>query len=337
MRRAVLLLAGAQLGAGIDLLYSPDHACDADLLPKEAKRKMPFAFCNRNEATKACQRIGCTGLATKNELVGAVLPASAGVDGDKSFGMCARGHVIGGGNKVWFWLKANRPNKHCNKGFNGNTADCGGAWCKGCPADAYRNSCACKPENCAPSPLLPPPPTPPPPSPSPSPPPRPPSTCGAFLEGAAQTQEPEGTTLYIFPPPLIFPKWLGAVDPSGTYETPFLDKCCAVCSTGSYGGTAYTFATDAAGNNPATCKSFSLRFIDDISFGYYCQFSSSGPGSIGFTANSDEFAMTVTSVHYTPPMDFGGASGGTFDPPAFDPPPQCGAVIDYLAKPAEGK
>ena len=166
MRRAVLLLAGAQLGAGIDLLYSPDHACDADLLPKEAKRKMPFAFCNRNEATKACQRIGCTGLATKNELVGAVLPASAGVDGDKSFGMCARGHVIGGGNKVWFWLKANRPNKHCNKGFNGNTADCGGAWCKGCPADAYRNSCACKPENCAPSPLLPPPPTPPPPSPS---------------------------------------------------------------------------------------------------------------------------------------------------------------------------
>ena len=76
--------------------------------------------------------------------------------------------------------------------------------------------------------------------------------------------------------------------------------CCAVCSTGSYGGTAYTFATDAAGNNPATCKSFSLRFIDDVSFGYYCQFSSSGPGSIGFTANSDEFAMTVTSVHYTP-------------------------------------
>ena len=277
MRRAVLLIAGAQLSAGIDLLYLPNHACDAKLLPGENGK---FPFCKKAEATAACKRIGCTGISTKNELVGAVLPASAGVDGDKSFGMCARGHVSNGGNKVWFWLKENLPNAFCNKGFNGNTAKCGGAWCKGCPADAYRNSCACKPENCAPSPLLPPPPTPPPPSPSPSPPPRPPSTCGAFLEGAAQTQEPEGTTLYIFPPPLIFPKWLGAVDPSGTYETPFLDKCCAVCSTGSYGGTAYTFATDAAGNNPATCKSFSLRFIDDVSFGYYCQFSSSGPGSI---------------------------------------------------------
>ena len=42
MRRAVLLLsAAAQLCAGIDLLYLPNHACDAKLLPKEAKRKMP--------------------------------------------------------------------------------------------------------------------------------------------------------------------------------------------------------------------------------------------------------------------------------------------------------
>ena len=82
-------------------------------------------------------------------------------------------------------------------------------------------------------------------------------TCGAYSSMGEMTQH--ATTLYVFPPDLDpFPTWLGALD--GSYDQPLLEKCCAVCSTGSYAGTAYTFATDAAGNNPATCKSFSLRF-----------------------------------------------------------------------------
>ena len=110
------------------------------------------------------------------------------------------------------WLRRT-PNALCNKGFNGNTAKCGGA--KGCPADAYRNSCACKPENCAPSPLF---------------------AAAAADAAAAVAVAAAAAAVDMRRLPRrrrdaggrddtssssVFPKWLGAVDPSGTYETPF--------------------------------------------------------------------------------------------------------------------
>ena len=67
--------------------------------------------------------------------------------------------------------------------------------------------------------------------------------------------------------------WLGAV--GANYQTALLEKCCAACNYGHYDGVTYTFTSDSNGNTPATCKSFTLRFFNDPSFGYYCTFSSS--------------------------------------------------------------
>ena len=69
--------------------------------------------------------------------------------------------------------------------------------------------------------------------------------------------------------------WLGAVD--GAHTNANVDKCCSVCTHGSYGGTHGYLTSDAAGNTPATCV-LHARFPDDSQFGYYCTFSSSNHG-----------------------------------------------------------
>ena len=52
--------------------------------------------------------------------------------------MCSRGWTNADAGKRWHWQKENKNNKFCNKGFNGNTAICAGAWCKGCPTNLHR-------------------------------------------------------------------------------------------------------------------------------------------------------------------------------------------------------
>ena len=64
--------------------------------------------------------------------------------------------------------------------------------------------------------------------------------------------------------------WLGAG--GANYQTALLEKCCAACNYGHYDGVTYTFTSDSNGNTPATCKSFTLRFSEGPSFGYYCTF-----------------------------------------------------------------
>ena len=55
---------------------------------------------------------------------------------------------------------------------------------------------------------------------------------------------------------------------AGSYNNPNVDKCCSICSGGSYAGVTYTFHSDAAGNNPASCASFVMQFIDSGSLGW---------------------------------------------------------------------
>ena len=60
-------------------------------------------------------------------------------------------------------------------------------------------------------------------------------------------------------------QWLGAH--TGTYNVALTDKCCSICTHGTYDGTTYTFSTDSAGNTAATCTGFTMRLLDDPSFG----------------------------------------------------------------------
>ena len=130
--RLLVLLVLARLSLGTDLHYLPNHACDAKLTnPQRNQRTYPYTYCSRNEATEACTKQGCAGLATKAELANAYLPRFG-----HSNGMCSRGWTTDQG-KRWHWLKENKSNKFCNKGYNGNTANCAGAWCKGCPTNLH--------------------------------------------------------------------------------------------------------------------------------------------------------------------------------------------------------
>ena len=74
--------------------------------------------------------------------------------------------------------------------------------------------------------------------------------------------------------------WLGAVRTN--YDDAFQEKCCSVCSSGTFNGTAYSFHTEDG--SPTSCKAFSLRFLNDTSYGWYCTFSNSSLAS-AFDAN----------------------------------------------------
>ena len=58
---------------------------------------------------------------------------------------------------------------------------------------------------------------------------------------------------------------IGASD--GSYNVPLVEKCCAICNTGTYDSVTYTFHSDQAGNNVATCASFEFKFSDSAGFG----------------------------------------------------------------------
>ena len=94
--RLLVLLVFARLALGIDLHYLPNHACDAKLTNQQRNRKYPYAYCSRNEATVACTKQGCDGLATKTELKDAYLPKFG-----HSNGACSRGWTTDQG-KRWF-------------------------------------------------------------------------------------------------------------------------------------------------------------------------------------------------------------------------------------------
>ena len=77
------------------------------------------------------------------------------------------------------------------------------------------------------------------------------------------------TTLYVYPGFTGgWHPWLGATN--GSCLAPAHDRCCSICSTGAYGGDSYSFATDSEGANAAACTGYTMRFLDDPSFGFYC-------------------------------------------------------------------
>ena len=61
-------------------------------------------------------------------------------------------------------------------------------------------------------------------------------------------------------------RFMGAF--SGSYNNKNVDKCCSICSSGSYDGVSYSFHSDAAGENAASCASFTIQYIDSPHFGW---------------------------------------------------------------------
>ena len=70
----------------IDLHYLAQPRRNAPKLTNQQKNQGPYAYCLRNEATTACTKQGCDGLATKAELKDAYLPKFG-----HSNGACSRG------------------------------------------------------------------------------------------------------------------------------------------------------------------------------------------------------------------------------------------------------
>ena len=54
---------------------------------------------------------------------------------------------------------------------------------------------------------------------------------------------------------------------TGTYNQALVDKCCSICSSGSYAGVSYNFHSDSGSSTAASCVAFELKFIDDASLG----------------------------------------------------------------------
>ena len=82
---------------------------------------------------------------------------------------------------------------------------------------------------------------------------------------------------------------------TGSYNVANPTKCCSICEHGTYEGTTYTFHSDSAGTNVASCSSFELKFTDNPSFGYYCRFySTSQPQPY----SGSEWIATATSSFY---------------------------------------
>ena len=139
------------------------------------------------------------------------------------------------------------------------------------------------------------------PAPPPSPPPPSPPSCNVFDENLANH---EGSNLLYISPGLVGDRhhWLGAT--GGAYNAALLEKCCAACNYGSYNGLSYTFTSDSDGLTAATCQSFTLRFLNDSSFGYYCTFSTTAlpvlfnPNGAGAAGSGLGSAALYTSAHF---------------------------------------
>ena len=126
------------------------------------------------------------------------------------------------------------------------------------------------------------------------------SSGGSNCCGQNQTQE--ATTLYISPGFIgAWHPWLGAT--IGSYLTPAHDRCRSACSSGFHEGNYYSFSTDSDGANTATCTGYTMRFLDDPSFGYYCTFTNSaasepfspyGPWAAGTGIGSASLYTTAT-------------------------------------------
>lgn len=105
------------------------------------------------------------------------------------------------------------------------------------------------------------------------------TACDAYEDVLENMEEAEG--IYVTPG---FggekSLWLGAVE--ANYDDAFQEKCCSVCSSGTFNGTAYSFHTEDG--SPTICKAFSMRFLNDTSYGWYCTFSNSSRAS-EFDAN----------------------------------------------------
>ena len=100
------------------------------------------------------------------------------------------------------------------------------------------------------------------------------ASCGAYTAYSNQTNAVGwSNALYELTRGSIFDKRIIAAFQSGNYNHPNVDKCCSICSTGSYDGVSYSFHEDSAGTIAASCASFTIQFVDDPSTGgYYCHF-----------------------------------------------------------------
>ena len=106
------------------------------------------------------------------------------------------------------------------------------------------------------------------------------ASCDTYTAYSGQTNAGgwENAALYSnkgnFIDPRIISARLGNV-----YNEPDIDKCCSVCSIGSYDGENYSFYEDEDSTIVATCSSFTLALVDDPGFGYYCHFFKTPQGA----------------------------------------------------------
>ena len=169
------------------------------------------------------------------------------------------------------------------------------------------------------------PPVPPPPSPPPSSPPPLPPSCQSYTaysgqahasgwanslfeltNGAAVGQLGNGFTRQV----------IGAH--TGAYSESLVEKCCSICEYGEYDSVSYTFHSDQAGNNVASCASFELKFIDSASFGWYCRFYATAQAT---TWDGTEFIATASSVFYGKQSEIFYLPSPPPSPPPPSPPP----------------
>lgn len=115
-------------------------------------------------------------------------------------------------------------------------------------------------------------------------------------------------------------RWLRATN--GGYQNALHDKCCSVCSSGSFGGVNYTFSTDSGGSNSTTCTGYTMRFLNDASFGFYCTFTNSNAAEpfdpLGIAASGSGFG---SAPDYTTATFYHGSviAFHTPQPPAAQP------------------
>ena len=89
----------------------------------------------------------------------------------------------------------------------------------------------------------------------------------------------------------------------GDYTNPYTAKCCAICLTGRFGETEYRFR-DPTTRKEVPCKAFSIRYIDDPQFGWYCAFSATAQMK-GFTPSKTQtqsifYHITKETLFYLP-------------------------------------
>lgn len=118
------------------------------------------------------------------------------------------------------------------------------------------------------------------------------------------------------------------------WNVPLVDKCCAICASGEYGGVTYTFHSDQAGNNVATCAAFEFKFIDSSSFGYYCRFYATAQATT-WGGSSDEWMATDSSVFYAKANEIHYLPSPPPSPPPPSPPPAAGRRLDDVDRDCE--